>query len=262
MDYFRVDAPSLTLPSKLKARWPYFAGAFLLVLLLIIGGIYWNNKRSLSALSISKSKAAADLSLAACKDNADCQSLVRTDYARQTGLTDYCQKLEGELKDNCLLASASKGLDETICQQGSTADFKTKCVDFVISAKNQAKPSASNCEKIVDDGLKYSCNIGVVNDAAQNGKCDSLDGEWKDICTSQVKFQQIISSRDYAACSQFTGSDVDNCHFAFGNIDDDKDGLNFLEELSAGTSDLKTDTDGDGFSDLVEIQTGHNPLAP
>ena len=42
--------------------------------------------------------------------------------------------------------------------------------------------------------------------------------------------------------------------------DFDRDGLSNAEEKSLGTDPKKSDTDGDGYSDGVEIESGYNPL--
>ena len=43
------------------------------------------------------------------------------------------------------------------------------------------------------------------------------------------------------------------------NKDDDNDGLTYAQEQALGTSDNHADSDGDGFSDLVESNYGSNP---
>ena len=43
-------------------------------------------------------------------------------------------------------------------------------------------------------------------------------------------------------------------------LDTDQDGLTDLQELGYRTDHLKTDSDGDGFSDRDEINSGYNPL--
>ncbi|MFA5776922.1 MAG: hypothetical protein WC906_00530 [Parcubacteria group bacterium] len=45
-------------------------------------------------------------------------------------------------------------------------------------------------------------------------------------------------------------------------LDSDQDGLTNEEEKSYGTDPHKADTDGDGYSDGVEIRSGYNPLKP
>jgi hypothetical protein len=50
-------------------------------------------------------------------------------------------------------------------------------------------------------------------------------------------------------------------HFEMDAGDDDSDGLSNYEELANyGTSKGSTDSDGDGFTDSLEIQIGTNPL--
>ena len=44
--------------------------------------------------------------------------------------------------------------------------------------------------------------------------------------------------------------------------DFDRDGLSNAEEETLGTNVKKADTDGDGYSDGVEVESGYNPLIP
>ncbi len=43
-------------------------------------------------------------------------------------------------------------------------------------------------------------------------------------------------------------------------LDTDQDGLSDVEETSRGTDPKKADSDGDGFTDGVEVRGGYNPL--
>jgi len=45
-------------------------------------------------------------------------------------------------------------------------------------------------------------------------------------------------------------------------LDSDQDGLTNSEEKSYGTDPYKADTDGDGYSDGIEVRSGYNPLKP
>ena len=74
-------------------------------------------------------------------------------------------------------------------------------------------------------------------------------------------------------CYEFTDSDNDGMDDAwetvnFGDLnktaigDEDNDQLNNLAEYNYGTNPNVSDTDGDGFSDKTEIDTGYNPLLP
>ena len=45
-------------------------------------------------------------------------------------------------------------------------------------------------------------------------------------------------------------------------MDSDQDGLSDEEEKSLGTDPYNKDTDGDGYLDGYEVQTGHAPLDP
>lgn len=45
-------------------------------------------------------------------------------------------------------------------------------------------------------------------------------------------------------------------------LDSDQDGLTNSEEKVYGTDPYKADTDGDGYSDGIEVRSGYNPLKP
>jgi len=45
-------------------------------------------------------------------------------------------------------------------------------------------------------------------------------------------------------------------------VDSDADGLTDAEEKIVGTDPNKADTDNDGYSDLAELESGYDPLAP
>jgi hypothetical protein len=45
-------------------------------------------------------------------------------------------------------------------------------------------------------------------------------------------------------------------------LDSDQDGLCDKLEDGLGTDKLKSDTDGDGYPDGLEVKTGNNPLGP
>lgn len=49
---------------------------------------------------------------------------------------------------------------------------------------------------------------------------------------------------------------------SIANIDSDKDGLSDTEEALYGTAVDVADTDGDGYSDGVEVKSGYDPLRP
>ncbi|MEA1925827.1 MAG: hypothetical protein U9M90_01085 [Patescibacteria group bacterium] len=57
----------------------------------------------------------------------------------------------------------------------------------------------------------------------------------------------------------FQGSKADNNDLNFPE-DPDRDGLTNREELSIGTDPQNSDTDGDGYSDGIEFESGWNPL--
>jgi len=59
-----------------------------------------------------------------------------------------------------------------------------------------------------------------------------------------------------------SNSTTDNTNICDKSIDSDCDGLTNAEEKLYGTDPNNPDTDGDGYSDGVEVKSGYDPLKP
>ncbi|MDP0495220.1 MAG: LamG-like jellyroll fold domain-containing protein, partial [Verrucomicrobiota bacterium JB024] len=98
-------------------------------------------------------------------------------------------------------------------------------------------------------------------------------GAWGIDVENGVVWARLDYQGDFAIASNVPDTDADGLADAwemdhFGNLDQtaegdpDGDGLTNLQEQAAGTSPLLSDTDGDLFSDAVEVQYGLDPVSP
>ena len=70
----------------------------------------------------------------------------------------------------------------------------------------------------------------------------------------------VIASFVVFAATYFAMAENKNTSTVF--LDSDQDGLTDQEEKMVGTDPKNSDTDGDGYSDGKEVQSGYNPLKP
>ncbi|EKE18608.1 MAG: hypothetical protein ACD_9C00287G0002 [uncultured bacterium] len=79
-----------------------------------------------------------------------------------------------------------------------------------------------------------------------------------------IKFTLLVSACIiFAGANYFTYVKADSLAGNCGKVDDsDCDGLTNEEEISYGTDSKNSDSDGDGYSDGVEVKSGYNPTKP
>ncbi|MFA6130859.1 MAG: hypothetical protein WC730_01185 [Patescibacteria group bacterium] len=171
----------------------------------------------------------------------------------------------GEAGCSTIAALETSDIDSCASLSG---DEKINCEDLAYLSKSQDEDDESWCKKIKSEILATSCEDNFaaqesllrIEDASLTG--NPLDCEALENTDDQVNCLDVIASIDededgltrqdeYAAGTLDTDWDADN------------DGLNDGEEVSIhGTDPREIDTDGDGFSDFVEVQSGYDPLVP
>ncbi|HOX10840.1 MAG TPA: hypothetical protein PK333_02520 [Candidatus Moranbacteria bacterium] len=72
----------------------------------------------------------------------------------------------------------------------------------------------------------------------------------------------FLASFNYFTYAETTDENIAKSNVCDKNIDSDCDGLTNSEEKLYGTNLANADTDGDSYSDMVEIESGYDPLKP
>lgn len=200
----------------------------------------------------------AVLSCATEADPAACEARARTNAATTTGQTSVCKGLEGAELSNCVTLIATKDADPSECSMLSGSD-ETACQDAATLLSARKANDYSQCGSIVDAATKSACQAQLVNVVIANGECEKY-GIDSASCEYPAMLVAVIAAGDPNGCKQFSGDDQAGCDDMFTSLDQDGDGLTLLTEYKLGTSDVAADTDGDGYTDKQEVDSGHDPL--
>lgn len=191
---------------------------------------------------------------------------------------DACSKLKDSLnKGTCYAQIAYNNNDGDICDNIANATSSSLCKDNVfanIALKNKDIAQCSRIkngsrayacrQKIIDSGIKPEDCLGIPLELPQNKPVYEAFIEPRDLCLSRVLKREAISNGDLSFCEQIPlASEKAQCLIfltgADPNSDQDNDGLNYFEELTAGTDPEDPDTDKDGFNDGDEVSGNYNP---
>ena len=233
------------------------------VLVLIFAGVLlWNIVASRtsgprSALEAAQNEVAQRQADCEEGDQA-CKTQAQTEVARASGEAKACEGLDEKNKTNCVSLIAREKKDAKVCDELGGED-KTSCKDGVLLLVAQDGGTMAACDAITSMSLKASCQAEVKYRARAEGKCAEL-GVNENECDIAAKLEAIYAATDMDACLELAADDRDECLEYFTTFDIDEDGLRADEESTAGTSDRNADTDGDGYTDKEEIDSGHDPL--
>lgn len=160
------------------------------------------------------------------------------------------------------LAVATK--DNSSCAVISNEDMRNSCSSLVFTEQAIASQDLADCQKITDSMLLKTC----VERLAQSNKqidCDLIkDLTSKNGCFSIVYYQQARDNNDFKLCNKIPELiQRANCLSEIQKInlhsDNDKDDLDFLQEIVSGTDPNNKDSDADGHLDGEEVAKGFNP---
>ncbi len=265
-NYFPLEEPTMVvLPwwKQPKVQMRFLAGFGILVGLGLIG-YYGYKTYTLTYVDVAKVEQAktiianADQACAADPDPVVCKARAQSGAARTTGLPSVCEGLTDKKLTNCVTLIAFDKIDPAVCSQ-LTGEDEANCVDRTTLLLANKNKDYSLCATITDASVKTSCQAQLVSVVITAGECDKYKIDAA-TCDYPGKLATVIASGDLAGCNQFPSSQKDGCLDAFSSLDQDQDGLSLLEEFKLGTSDIKADTDGDGYTDAQEVATGNNPL--
>lgn len=176
-----------------------------------------------------------------------------------------------EDEKNCIASVAFIKNDKNLCYTHNheaihdEADYKKslkKCVNDIL--KKVATQKIIKCQLLKGDDF-LSCLTNLFSIYAKKDECADLsDKEARTICEDVFNYEDAYSKYERALCAEIKNEKLNK--FCMANIidksrDADGDGLTDLEEINKyHTHYLFPDTDSDGISDFQEIKAGINPL--
>ncbi|MFH1089597.1 MAG: hypothetical protein V1716_04195 [Candidatus Uhrbacteria bacterium] len=279
-------------PTRGPISWKTIAiiGGTVILIILIIFGARWlistKTEAGQQAAVIERVSLELDRTLSEC-DQAKIPEQCRADMVEMSagsiGSAEICNKLTDDSLVTCVWKIALQENDPEACKNIPIKEKQTGCQDTVYRSLAGVNLDLSWCEKINSEIGKTRCINTVSEQIAQQKGCQGT-GIDPSICTRQEALSKAIASRDPGQCMLLSNpqdqggcvdsvgvgdKDLDNLDASIEkrlgisdeNIDSDSDGLSDYDEYHKYKTDpAKSDTDGDGYSDKVEIDGGYNPL--
>jgi hypothetical protein len=202
-------------------------------------------------------------------------------FAVENSKTENCAKLTDEMSQEvCVEQIALKEDDDKLCEQIKNASTTERCIDEVLLQKALKTKQIELCSGIIGASLQKACQQKIIDFGISLADCEKIslkhdyrtwknmhEVEARDVCLSQIMLVESIKRGDLESCYNIPldASKAQCIMFLTGKApasDDDNDGLNYYQELIAGTDPEKADTDGDGFKDGQELGDGYNPIGP
>ena len=227
-------------------------------------GYYGYQAYSLTHVDVAKVNQAntiiqnATQSCATETDPAACEARARTNAAQTTGQASVCKGLKDAELTNCVSLIAAKDADPSECSLLTGSD-ETTCQDAATLLAARKANDYGKCSTIVDVSTKSACQAQLISVVIAAGECEKY-GIDAATCDYPAQLQAVIAAGDPNGCKQFSPDDEAGCEDMFSSLDQDGDGLSLLAEYKLGTSDTAADTDGDGYTDKQEVESGHDPL--
>ncbi len=211
--------------------------------------------------ALNQANTIIDAAVLACADEEDpaaCEAAARADAARATGEASVCDGLEDAEYRNCVTLIAQDEKDPDVCSVLS-GDEETACADSATLFAAQESSDYGTCSTIVSEELRVACQNQLLDVVIAEGECAKY-GISDEVCNYPAKLAAIIAAGDPLGCLEVSSDKRDECNDMFTSLDQDRDGLSLLDESKLGTSDTNADTDGDGYTDRQEVESGHDPL--
>lgn len=201
---------------------------------VLVGALTWWLLTRKSAPPTLKQQAtvAAEQAMADCAktpDAAACSQLVVAHQAAVVKETSVCDVLKNGERDQCVVRTAFSAGDVSLCDAVSDAGVRDLC------KRQFVRMDAANCREL---------------------------GGGQTECDTEAAYEAALKSGDPASCASSDPVVQQNCTDMLGELDQDGDGLTFVEEHRYGSSDTNPDSDGDGFKDGDEVAAGFNPNGP
>ena len=251
-----------------KENWLYIGGGVLLVVLIVVGSVWFVRSRSAArqmvveeARGVEETRGRLNGDLAECEGASDAEGC-REDEVRQAaaqaGSIELCQSLSLEAYASCVTDVAVKKQHLESC--GALED-PMPCRDRVSFAIAKSERNYGGCERIKDEVLRGSCRDRLIGAAFASGQSCASTHLSEEACLIIELRAQAVGTGDVSVCDRMpTPASAEECVLDMSESDLDRDGLPALQEIELGTDPNNLDTDGDGFGDLEEVENGYNPL--
>lgn len=167
-------------------------------------------------------------------------------------------------KDQSTFSKAQADNNLELCKTIANSDLQKNCSAQIQFHNAFTSQKISDCEKIDDRMFKTSCVENLTAEGTSAG-CQILsDDELKNVCLSIAYYNQAKAENKAEVCNEIPELiRRANCLSELENIDlhsdTDQDGFDFLQEIINGTNPNLKDSDGDGYQDGYEFQSGFNP---
>ncbi len=249
---------------KVRANQMKVLAVFGVLVGIGVVGYYGYQMYSLTHVDVAKVDQANEIIARASQncesdeDPAACEARARSEAARTTGQVTVCDGLEDAEFQNCVVLIALDKADPEVCNQLSGSAEST-CTDDANLVAAQRAQDYGKCSSILDSAKKTICQAQMLSIVIAAGECQKY-GIDDATCDYPAELEAVIATGNPTGCTKFSSEKKTECEDMFSSLDRDGDGMSRLAEYKIGTSDDAADTDGDGYTDSEEVESGHDPL--
>lgn len=233
---------------------------------LIVAAVLFVRSRSRVSVDgqyLARIESQLEQTLAGCANEPDpdaCRAEKVRTAARATGTAGLCQYLEGESHDACVWTIAREQGDVAVCAGIEDGARAVECADALYLKQAASASDADVCLLVADEMKRNGCVEALADPITKEDCLARKDAAY---CAQFDLYLAAAASQNPDLCAEITDADVQSfCVDDVSPGDRDFDGLDEEDERIYGTSDTSRDTDGDGYDDASEIQSGYNPNGP
>src|SRR3989338_1242172 len=254
------DQPSQ--PKQIPWKLIFIVGGGIVLAGVILAVVLWQVNRASAPDSSSSSPTSlfgkpVTTTYDACasaEDKEACRIANAKQKAIEDKKADVCESLKEADKDDCYWSVARVARDAAVCTKITDKNLSVRCSDELSVSAALATSDILLCDKIGDGQVKASCQLVIT----------STKGF---VCAADMdcEFDRVLSAANQAedaeVCRVLDPKRDAECRAQILVNDPDHDGLDSTQELVLyGTDPRNKDTDGDGYLDGEEVNSGHDPL--
>ncbi|KKU90347.1 MAG: hypothetical protein UY19_C0003G0002 [Candidatus Wolfebacteria bacterium GW2011_GWA2_47_9b] len=248
--------------------WMFLVAGVVLAGIIIVAVVATQGSRADKRLleqQVSDAAAVADSACANVKNKEACKESKLTQSAAEIGAVEACGMIQEPVAyDNCLWTVANEKEEANLCKLIKNPDWNERCRDGIFLNSARETKTLALCEKIVRAETKTICKNELDPLTVANCVLRGHDAAW---CADFAIYQRATETYDRVLCETIKTEEFNS---ACGEIsvqdvlsDLDGDGLTDSDERNIYKTDpAKPDTDGDGYSDGMEVKSKYNPLGP